>query len=156
MIESMPTFPVQPAKPPLRVIQRALQARLRDQSGQNLVEMACAVPVFLLLLMGFMGFAIILFDYENANFACKQAARYASLHSSTSLSPCNSTQVAAIVSQFQMASPQTSNISVSWPSGNTIGGTVTVTVNATYPISIPFSTVSSVAISASAQRTITR
>ncbi len=152
MKEAMTTLRIQWTKPPLR----AIRARLRDQSGQNLLELACAVPVFFLLLFGIVGFAIILFDWENVNFACKQAARYASVHSSTSLSPCNSTQVAAIVSQFQMASPRSSNISVSWPTGNTIGGTVTVSVNATYPISIPFSNVSTVAINASAQRTIIR
>jgi len=141
---------------PSKSFRRSVGERLGDQSGNAMVELAFALPMFLALLFGIIGFAIVFFDYENANFACKQAARYASLHSSSSLSPCDSTQVGSIVKQFQMISSQSSNVSVSWPSGNTIGGTVTVSVNATYPLSIPFVNVSSVSISASAQRTIMR
>jgi len=118
--------------------------------------MAVVLPTFLLLLLGFMQFAIVLFDYENATFACETAARYASLHSSTSLSPGTTASVTSIVQTYLWAPANSSTIRVTWSPSNTIGSTVNVSVNATYQISIPFTSLTTAKINTSAQRTIMR
>lgn len=119
--------------------------------------MALALPVFFLLIFGLFNFAIVLYGYGNATFACRVAARFASMHSSTSIAPCSSSSITSLVTPylFTVAQDQVS-VATSWPSGNTVGNTVTVSVSVVYPIGIPYFSLSQITVGSTAQRTIMR
>jgi hypothetical protein len=67
------------------------------QRGSVLVEMALVMPLFVTLIFGTIEVAIMLYDYCAADFACRAATRYASLHSNTSGDPTTQAQIQAIV-----------------------------------------------------------
>jgi Flp pilus assembly protein TadG len=46
------------------------------QGGQALVEFALTIPIFILLLLGFLGMAVILFSFLTANEAARDGSRY--------------------------------------------------------------------------------
>ena len=48
---------------------------LRQQGGQDLVEYALALPVFLLLVLGVVEFAIVIWSYDTIAFAAREGAR---------------------------------------------------------------------------------
>ncbi len=121
-----------------------------------MIEMAVALPTFCLLLIGFFQFGIVLFGYGNATYAAEAGARFASVNSTSSLLPCSATTVQALVASYLYAPPSGVTVTTSWTAGNTIGSSVNVTVKMTYPISIPFLSLTQVSIGSSAQRTITR
>jgi len=130
---------------------------LNDRSGQALIEMAVVLPVFFLLLFGLFSFSIILFGYGNASFACRLGARYASLHSSTSLAPCSSSSITSLVTPYLWAGAQNQvTVATNWSPGNTVGSTVSVSVTIVYPTGIPFSALTQVKVGSTAQRTIMR
>jgi Flp pilus assembly protein TadG len=130
---------------------------LKGEEGSTVLETALVLPPFFLLLFGLFSFSIVLFGYCNATFSSRAAARYASLHSSTSLSPCTTATVTAVVTPYLAVTPgATATVTPAWPSGNTIGNTVTVTVKLVYSLGIPFSTLKTVTVQSVAQRTIMR
>ena len=62
-------------------MRRALaQSGWRDASGAIAIEMAFALPIFLLFLMGSIGFGHVFWIYNSMQFAADQAGRYAMLH----------------------------------------------------------------------------
>jgi Flp pilus assembly protein TadG len=71
---------------------------MKDERGGVLVEMAVVLPAFLILLVGTMKCSIILFNYSNAVYSVRAAARYASLHSDTSGNPTTAATINSIVS----------------------------------------------------------
>ena len=130
---------------------------LNDRSGQALIEMAVVLPVFFLLLFGLFSFSIILFGYGNASFACRLGARYASLHSSTSLAPCSSSSITSLVTPYLWAGAQNQvTVATNWSPGNTVGSTVSVSVSIVYPTGIPYFSLTQVTVGSTAQRTIMR
>jgi Flp pilus assembly protein TadG len=130
---------------------------LKGGSGQALIEMALVLPAFFLLLFGLFTFSIILFGYVNATFACQLGARYASLHSSTSIAPCSSSSITTLVTPYLWAAAQNQvTVATNWSPGNTVGSTVSVSVTIVYPIGIPFFSQSQITAGSTAQRTITR
>jgi Flp pilus assembly protein TadG len=113
------------------------------------------MPVYLMAVFGLMSFALVLLSYGNAMFASKMGARYASVHSNTSLAPCSASSVQTLVTGMLM-SPMATAVSVTtvWGSGgNTIGGNVTVSVKLTYGV-LPWGIMSNVAATASTQAVI--
>lgn len=52
---------------------------LKDKRGQSIVEFAFIVPVFVLLLVGFMHMALVLHDYLAMGEATREIARYAAV-----------------------------------------------------------------------------
>jgi hypothetical protein len=62
----------------------------RDASrgkGQALVEFALVFPIFMMLLMGIVVFGLYVFYNQQLTNAVREAARYASIHSSTAQCP---------------------------------------------------------------------
>jgi len=125
--------------------------------GSTVLETALVLPPFFMLLFGLFNFSIVLFGYCNATFSSRAAARYASLHSSTSLSPCTTASVTAVITPYLAVTPgAAATVTPAWPSGNTVGNTVTVTVKLVYSVGIPFSSLKTVTVGSTAQRTIQR
>ncbi len=119
-----------------------------------MVEMALVLPVFFLFCWGFIMIAFVLFGYCSATYAAKLAVRYASVHGSSSPSPCTSAQLTAIAHQYLWGAPANGlTISPAWSSTN-IGGTVSVNITIVYPTGIPFSSLRSVTIGTTAQEVV--
>jgi TadE-like protein len=55
--------------------------------GQTLVELALVLPLFLMVLVGIIGLGIGVFYQQQISNAAREAARYASIHSASSLLP---------------------------------------------------------------------
>jgi Flp pilus assembly protein TadG len=104
----------------------------RDEEGSELIEIALVLPIYFMLIFGFMGFAIVLFAYCNSTFAAKAAVRYAVVHSAATMYPCSATDIQNIVNPFLWGAPSSVLITPSWTSSNTVGQIVTVTVKLTY------------------------
>ena len=143
------------------------RAAMGNESGQALIEMAVALPTFFLLLFGIFEFSFVLFGWCNVTSDTRSAVRYASIHSNTALVPATPTTVTAAVAQVLFANGSTTT--VTYPSSNptsttvggssplnTIGGTVIVSVTATYSVIMPFTNYTSFTVASSAQRTISR
>jgi Flp pilus assembly protein TadG len=122
-----------------------------------LIELALVLPTFFLLVFGIFNFSLVLLGRGNAICAANMAARYAALHSSTALAPSTTDSVKSYASGFLFTAPASGTvITPAYSAGNTVGGTVTVTVSMTYLTFLPFYKNSSITVSGSAQRTITR
>ncbi|HEY1255927.1 MAG TPA: TadE/TadG family type IV pilus assembly protein [Terracidiphilus sp.] len=71
--------------------------RMRDNEGSTLMEMAFMLPMFLMLVVGTIQASIVLYNYCDAVYSVRIAARYASLHSDTSGDPTCQTTITNIV-----------------------------------------------------------
>lgn len=126
-----------------------------ETSGQTLVETAVVLSAFFLLLFGLIQFCMMLFGYGNATYACRVAVHYASLHSQSSLAPCTSASITALATSYIFLVPAANlHVTPTWPSGNTVGNTVNVSVTVTYALNIPFYHSGSITVGSSAQRVI--
>jgi len=128
----------------------------KDDSGSESVEIAVALPMFLMVMIGIFQFAIVMFNYESASFAIRQAARYGSTHSSTSLNPCTSAQISSMAQSYLWSPTGSATVTVNWPNGNTVGNTIQVSVSENYSIGLFNSSVSAININNSVQYTIMR
>jgi Flp pilus assembly protein TadG len=129
----------------------------RSSFGSAVLEVSIVLPVFFLLLFGLMYFSIALFGYCNATYSSRAAVRYASLHSSTSLSPCTAASVQSVVTPYLAATPlAASTITTTWSPSNTVGGTVTVSTTLVFSVGIPFSGLNAITVGSSARRPIIR
>jgi Flp pilus assembly protein TadG len=132
-------------------------ACIRDEEGGALVETAVVLPVFLLLLFGFFSFAIVLEGYIAATFASWAGARFASVNSSTSLSPCTSNTVRTLAASYFYAVPSANEtVLTTWLPSNTVGSTVSVSVKVTYALQVPFFSQTSITVGNSAVRVVVR
>jgi Flp pilus assembly protein TadG len=132
-------------------------------SGQTVVETALVLPTFFLLIFGFMQYSIVLFTYCNATFACRYAARSASVCSSTSLSPATVSHVQGLVtSRLFLNGAITPTVGVTYltpalaTGSNTVGNYVEVSVTWSQTVKVPFMANQSVSIGTQGYRTITR
>jgi len=135
---------------------RRFNREARDQSGGTLLEMAVVLPPFFLLLFGLFEFSIVMLGYCCAAFAGREAARYASVHSSTSVSPCTTASIQALAKTQIWAPSATITVTPTWPSGNTVGNTVKISISVAYPVGLAVISLSTVTVTGYAQRTITR
>jgi hypothetical protein len=133
------------------------------QDGSSLIEVAVVMPPFFLLLYGIVAFAIALNGFASATYGAREAARYCSLHSSTSLVPCGSsgspgcpTEMAIVQPLIFGAATNGLTITTSYANGDVIGGWVVVQVKVKYNLMIPFSSLSSITVGSQAQRPIVR
>ena len=116
---------------------------LRREQGQSLIEVALIMPIFFLLIFGFMTLSLIVFSMGNANFASRAAVRYAMTHSNTSYFPSTQQGLNNIVAPYIYNYPSnTYSVSAGYYYANfTGGGTnvvgdgVCVTLTITYPYS---------------------
>jgi Flp pilus assembly protein TadG len=131
--------------------------RLRDDSGQSMVELGLVLPMFFAMAFGFINICMAMFGLCNLSFACQHAVRYACLHSSTSLSPASQSTIDTQVAPFIFKYPSnTHSDTLSYAgSGNVVGGTATVAVSITYSLMVlPFAKIPAVTLSSSASGTI--
>lgn len=132
-----------------------LRGLRRDEQGQSAIEMAMAMPIFLMVVIGMVQTALVVQTYCNATYACRNAARYAALHSTTSLAPITSSGVQTMVQGGLFLSGTISpTITVQYSTGpfilgstpsfsssssnNIIGNLVLVKATWSQTISIPF------------------
>ena len=97
----------------------------RGETGQNLVEFALALPLFLVLLLGAIDFGWAFRVHMAATNAAREGARLGATGATDS----------AIISQTINASSgllSASDVSVSWPEGNDSGKPVVVSVSHSY------------------------
>ena len=128
-----------------------------EEAGAAALEMAIVLPVFFLLLFGLISFSLMLVGYGSATYASRSAARYASLHSSTSLAPASGATIQSYVLPLLIATPTSgATVTSTYAPSNTVGGTINVSVSVTYPMLIPFTSTPAVTIISSDKRTITR
>jgi Flp pilus assembly protein TadG len=139
----------------IRGISLPLAAR---PAGQTMTEFAMGATVFLLLMFGIMEMAMAVNAYSNVCTAAREAARYAIVHSPTSLgSPCSSgtctsTELQSVCTAIQQQAVDyapflsqggggctTGDINVSFTNPtNAASDYAVVVINHTYPLNIPF------------------
>jgi len=79
----------------------------RQMAGATTVEFALGLLIFLMLLLGIIDFARMLFTWNAANEATRAGARYAVV--------CDdSTQQALVLARMQALLPQITTVSVAW------------------------------------------
>lgn len=97
----------------------------RRMAGATTVEFALGLLVFLMLFLGILDFARMLFTWNAANEATRAGARYAVVCDDTS-------QQALVLAQMQALLPQITTVSVAWsPAGCTAATCEGVTVGIT-------------------------
>ncbi len=150
------------------------------ESGQAVLEMAFAVPLFLAVVFGIFQSSIVMLTYCSATYACRNAARYASLHSSTSLVPSACSDINTMVQnglflsssihptvnvQYSVAKFNSTAIppfagacvaGANDPTDNIPGNLVWVQATWTQTMLIPFMPTSSFSVGTQTFRTITR
>jgi Flp pilus assembly protein TadG len=132
-----------------------LAAKLREESGSDLVETALVLPLYLMLIFGITSFALLFFAYCNATFASRTAVRYAVVHSSTSLAPCNAATLQGIVNPLLWGAPSGGVVVTPvWNPSNTIGNVVSVTVSMTYTHGLPYINLSGLVVQVTSQGVI--
>jgi Flp pilus assembly protein TadG len=125
------------------------------QRGSAIIEFALIVPLYFLLIFGCVQFAIVFFGYSNAAYASQVAVRYAVVHGTTTYSPCTSATLTNIVKPLLWGAPNGSvTVTTTWSPDESPGSIVTVRVQILYKTMIPFSSLSTVPVGASAQGTI--
>ncbi len=135
----------------------------KAESGQTAVEMAVVLPTAFLLLFGSIQYSITLFTYCNVTYACRNAARYASVRSSSSLSPATVAQVQSVVtSSLFLNTSITPTVAVTYltptlaTGTDTVGDFVEVSASWNQTILVPFLSHQSVSVGTRAYRMITR
>jgi Flp pilus assembly protein TadG len=120
----------------------------RGVDGSGLIESALVLPVIFLLLFGIFEFSMGMASYLSATYSLRMAARYAGMHSLTSLSPASATYLSNLVTTslfLPFGSSPTVTVSyytVGAASGNFVGNVVILKVAWSQSISVPlYSTV---------------
>lgn len=117
-----------------------LRRSRRVRRGVSLMELAVILPIVLLLLMGTIDFAQVMYAYGTVSEAARAGARYAMVHGSTAASPAgpsaNDSAVATVVKNNAPAlNPSQLTITSSWPSGSNRAGSQ-VSVGTSYACSL--------------------
>ena len=125
------------------------------EDGGSLVEMAIVLPTFFLLLFGFFNIAFVMFGIADINYAANMTARYASLHSNSSLSPATVADVKAYaVANLYLPGSDTAGVIVNYSTlGNTVGQGVGIGI---YYNAAPGMALKNFTVTAQAFRYITR
>lgn len=148
------TSEMEPRLPLLALLRRAAG----ENDGSMALEAAFVLPTFFLLLFGIFEFSMLLTGYCSATYAVRAGARYASVHSSTSMAPASNTSVQSFV-QANLFTPGSSSSVVPavtyTPNSNVVGSVVNVTATWSQAISLP-GYHSTIALSTQANRVITR
>jgi Flp pilus assembly protein TadG len=129
--------------------------RRASQRGSSIVEFALVLPVFLFLIFGSVWLFLALFTYCNMLHASQVAVRYAIVHGAVAFGPCTNATLTNIVTPLVWGAPANSvSVVTTWLPDAVTGSTVTITVSVPYKTFIPFSSISSLPLSAVAQGTI--
>jgi Flp pilus assembly protein TadG len=119
-------------------LRTTLSRRARcGRRGATTTELALVLPIILLLILGMVDFALVMYAYGTVSEAARTGARYAIVHGSAAGTPvgptANNATVAGVV-KANVPALDTSQVTVasSWGNGNNDPGspvTVTVTYN---------------------------
>jgi Flp pilus assembly protein TadG len=135
-----------------------------SESGAAMIEMAIALPIYLLIVFGLFECSIVLSTYCSATYACRDGARYASLHSASSLSPASVSQISAMVQSelfLRATMAPTVNVTYTNPSTgatatNAVGNMVLVSASWGQTLTIPFLSSQNFTIATQAYQVVTR
>jgi Flp pilus assembly protein TadG len=131
--------------------------KLRKQAGSAFVEFALVLPTYLLMLFGLVFFGIVFAGYCCACYASQVGVRYAIVHGTNSSSPvsADSTAMKALMAPLLWAAPASgTTITPTWNPDDSVGSSVTVNVSITYKVGIPYSTLGTVKVGATATGTV--
>jgi Flp pilus assembly protein TadG len=136
---------------------------LLNQRGDSLIETAVVLPFFLMVFLGISQYSLVLLNYCSVTYACRQAARYASMHSTSSLAPDTVSQIQGMVTSKIFLDPGIMpTVSVNYytqalaPGSNVIGNVVSVSVTWNQTLKLAFLNTSSFTISTQNYKIITR
>lgn len=137
-----------------RVVEAARRF-LDQESGSYILETALAMPAFLAMVFLFIATSLLMCVYGNMTYGAQAAVRYASIRSSTSLSPCTTAQIEQAAEGAMLTAAGGSIKTVaSWAPDNNVGSMVKVTVSVNYPVVLPFLGGNSFTLTTSAAGTI--
>ena len=140
----------------------------RRSPGQTMAEFGVSAGVFLLLLFGIMQMAMAVNAYNDVSTAAREAARYAVVHSPTSAnSPSKTAPYSDIQQQAVNYAPFLSTSDVTEAdftceaTSTCTSSTVTkdyavVTINHTYPLTIPFMAPVNLSLSATSKMLVSQ
>ena len=95
---------------------RATHHWIEDETGSSVIEAAATLPVFLLLMFGFINFMMYTMDVCNMTYATRAALRYACLHGATSGRPATIADMYGIVHPLDYKyPPNAGTIQISYP-----------------------------------------
>ena len=125
------------------------------EAGTYIVEVALVLPLFVTLVFGFISASLLLFVYCEVTYAAQAAARYAALRSTYSTADTASGVTSLVNTLIVSANGGTvATPAVIWDGSNVVGTGVSVTVQVSYPSSLPFLNVSRITLSSTAQSII--
>lgn len=121
----------------------------RSEQGSAMVEFALVAVMFVVLLLGVVEMCRMFLVYTALSHAARAGTRYAIVHGSDRTGTGvdgpsgsgNTTQVETVVKNFAGASMLDINlltVTVSYPSGNSVGNKVDVTVTYPYDAFVPY------------------
>lgn len=109
------------------------------ERGQATAEFAMVAIAFFLVLFGIMNFGKAIYAYNFVSNASREASRYASIHGSYSYAPAAASDITTLV-KSKAIGLDTSKLTVTttWSPDNKQGSKVSVQVQYSYPLSMPF------------------
>lgn len=108
-------------------------ANHRSRHGQSMVEFALAIPLLLLLILGLVDLARLMWAYETLGHAVREGTRYAIVHGSESAQPADQAAIRQVVVQTVPAlDPDGITVLVTWSPDNAPGSQVTVEAHYTF------------------------
>ena len=136
------------------------------EEGSAIVEMAVCIPALLLVIVGMMKMCLAVYSYHYTSEAAREGARYAIVRgygASTAHTACVNYESSCVASTDNIGSyvkalgypaliPANMTVTTAWagfptgvvctpnpaPNCNNVGNLVTVTVQYSFPLSIPF------------------
>jgi len=116
-----------------------------------MVEGALVLALFILIVYGFVQIAFVLFGYNNLTYASRVAIRYAVMHGSTATYTCTATDIQNMITPLLWGAPSSgATVTTNWSPNNSPGSTVSINVTVKYNSVIPFTTLHSFTIGATA------
>ena len=99
----------------------------RKEKGVAIVEMAVALPVFIMLLLGVVDYARAMWTYNTLEHAAREVGRYASVHSIDSGAPVTLDQLTTYAhNRCAGLAPDRLKVNASYQPSNTLGSKVTI------------------------------
>lgn len=124
----------------------------REEDGNELLEVALVLPVFLMFTFGLLQMMLFLYCYVAATYGSRAAMRYATQHGAASITPCAAADLQAIVRSYAAVLPAGSVVvTPTWTSStHAVGTAVTVKVSLSYATAFAVSGFSSLAVTTTA------
>ena len=120
--------------------------------GAASVEMALVSLLFYSMMFGVVYAAIVMFAWNSAAYAARQATRYAMVHGAASGYACTSAQLQSMVRRS--SGLQSATVTTTWTPNNSPGSTVKVFVSMPVAVFVPLVSIKSVTVASSSQMII--